>query len=312
MGRVVTNDVSATIPEIWLASLQENLYKTLVSFEIANTELSDVKYCDTIRKNYFGNLSAQTYTPGTPLSATNLDFAMDALVCSAIKHCTFYLDDINELQSNISKIAPLAEEAAYQLKNAIDSHVLKCITGADGFLNFGMDAAGFQGGTAHRPVSAGSAVIIDIFTNATKKLAEGNVEMMGDWIAIVTPKIAMDIVKKAMNTGFSFADAALKNGFVGEFAGFKVYISNNLPSGKCSSVSPTLSTAAVSATTCKSIYFGRNKMIDLAMQRTPTFQINKCEDKLGYNYITSVVWGDTVFTRNRSRGLNVGVQSSYY
>ena len=310
MGRVVTNDVSAAIPEIWLEALQQNLYKTLVSFDVANFALSDVKYGDTLRSNYFGNLSAATYTPGTPLSATNLDFAMDSLVVSAYKHCTFYIDDVEELQS-IPKVKALTEEAAYQIKNKVDAHVMGTIYKSDGFVNFGADD-GLIGGTAHRPISAGSANLINIFAGAAQKLAENNVENMGDWIAIITPKIAFNIAKKATSVGFQFADSALRNGWVGDFMGFKVYMSNNLPSGKCSAISPTISGGAVSATSCKSIYFGRSKMIDVAMQRTPTLQVNKCEDKLGYNWITSVVWGANVFTRNRSRGLNVGVQSGYY
>ena len=173
----------------------------------------------------------------------------------------------------------------------------------------------FLAGTNARPLSAGSANIIDIFAGATKILMDRDVEMMGDLVAVITPKIAADIAKKATSVGFNFADAALKNGLVGQFMGYKVYVSNNLPSGKCSAIGPGAggtTASAISATSCKAIYFGRAKMIDVAMQRAPTFQINKCEDKLGYNYITSVVWGATVTTRNRSRGINAPVQSSYF
>jgi hypothetical protein len=94
--------------------------------------------------------------------------------------------------------------------------------------------------------------------------------------------------------------------------GFKVYISNNLPSGKCSAIASTVSGGAVSATSCKAIYFGRKGMIDVVMQKSPALEIRKCEDKLGANFITWTVYGSTVFTRNRSRGLNVAVQSGYY
>jgi hypothetical protein len=312
MGRVVTNDVSAIIPEIWSSSITKNLYKSLVAMEIANTELSDtLKFGDTIHKPYFGNLSAQTYTRGTPISATNLDWAFDNLVVSSYKHCTFYIDDVEALQANVSQIAPLASEAAYQLSNAIDAHVFRNIT-ADGFVNFQADAGTLQGGTAHRPISAGSAAIITIFANARKLLRQNNVEEMGDWCAVVTPQIAYYIESKSTSVGYNTADATLKNGYTGDFMGFKVYISNNLPSGKCSAIASTISGGAVSATTCKAIYFGRKGMIDLVMQKSPALEIRKCEDKLGANFITWTVYGSTVFTRNRSRGLNVAVQSSYY
>jgi hypothetical protein len=198
------------------------------------------------------------------------------------------------------------------LSNAIDRHVFASITGADGFTNFGADAGGLQGGTAHRPVSAGSANIINVFANARKLLRQNNVEEMGDWCAVVTPQIAYYIETKSTSVGYNTADATLKNGYAGDFMGFKVYISNNLPSGKCSAIASTVSGGAVSATSCKAIYFGRKGMIDVVMQKSPALEIRKCEDKLGANFITWTVYGSTVFTRNRSRGLNVAVQSGYY
>jgi hypothetical protein len=50
MGRVVSNNVSAIIPEIWSASVQVPLYKSLVALEVANMRLEDdLKYGDTIK-----------------------------------------------------------------------------------------------------------------------------------------------------------------------------------------------------------------------------------------------------------------------
>lgn len=205
----------------------------------------------------------------------------------------------------------MAPEAAYQIRNKIDSHVFGNITGSDGFTSYQADASTLQGGTAHRPVSAGTANIINIFANAKKLLLQNNVEQMGDWCAVVTPKIGADIDIKAASSGFNVADSTLRNGYAGTFMGFEVYISNNLPSGKCSAISPSISGGAVSATTCKSIYFGRKGMVELYLQ-DPRLSIRPCEDKIGSNYVTYTLYGSGVTTKNRSRGLNVAVQSSYY
>lgn len=237
-------------------------------------------------------------------------WAYDTIVVSSYKHATFYRDDVNFLQNNVDVVPSLAMEAAYQLKNAIDTHTLKNITGSDGFTV--ADDEDILGGTNARPVSAGSSTIINIFGGARKVLRQNNVEEMGDWCAVVTPKIAEDIEVKGANVGYNVADATLRNGYTGDFMGFQVYISNNLPSGKCSAIAPQVSGGAVSATTCKSIYFGRKGMIELIMQKAPTLEIRKCEDKLGANFITWTVYGSGITTKNRSRGLNVPVQSSYY
>lgn len=188
--------------------------------------------------------------------------------------------------------------------------MFKNITGSDG--GTVADCEDLAGGTNARPLSASSANIIQVFSNARKILRENNVEELGDWCAVVTPKLAHYIEAKATTVGYNIADSTLRNGYMGDFMGFQIYISNNLPSGKCSAIAPQVSGAAVSATTCKSMYIGRKGMIELVMQAAPALQIAKCEDKLGSNFITWTVYGSNVFTKNRSRFINAPVQSSYY
>jgi hypothetical protein len=132
--QVISNDVSAIQPEIWSTMVQVPLYKSLVAMEVANTRLSStVKYGDTVHVPRFGSLSAQTYSPGTTITATAQDWAFDNLVVSAYKHVTFYVDDPRSLTVNVDQARELASEAAYQLRDKIDQHVFANITGADGF-----------------------------------------------------------------------------------------------------------------------------------------------------------------------------------
>jgi len=252
-----------------------------------------------------GDLSAQTYTPGTEISATNLDWKYDTLVVSTYKHCSFYIDKVEDLQANIDQIRPLAEEAAYRLKDAIDQHVFANITGSDGGTQVN-DSDMRAGGTDNRPVSATSAQIIELFSRARMKLRQNNVEELGDWCAVVTPLVAQRIEAKATSVGYNVADATLRNGYAGDFMGFQVYISNNLPSGACSTICPNeVCGGAVSATNCRALYFGRKGAIDLVMQKAPALEIRPVSDMLGSNFITWTVYGSAVFTKNRKRFLNV-------
>ena len=313
MTQVVTNQVSGITPQLWSTMVQVPLYKSLVAMEVANMRLQDeLKFADRINIPRFGSLSVQTYTPGTTISATNQSWTYDTLIVSSYKYVAFYVDNVKNLQTNVDQARELATEAAYQLKNQIDTDIFKSITGTDGFTSYQADAGTLQNGTAHRPVSAGSASIINLFANARKLLRQNNVEETGDWCAVVTPQIAAYVETKAASVGFNVADSTLRNGYAGDFMGFQVYISNNLPSGKASAISPTISGGAVSATTCKSIYFGRKGMIDVVMQSAPALEIRQKDDMIGSNFITWTVYGSTVTTKNRSRGLNVAVQSGFY
>jgi hypothetical protein len=313
MTQVITNDVSAIQPELWSTMVQVPLYKSLVALEVANMRLSDtLKYADTIHVPKFGDLSVATYTPGTTISAVAQDWSFDTLVVSSYKVCTFYVDDARKLTVNVDQARELATEAAYQLKNQIDTDVFANITGADGF--YAADAQDVLGGTNAYPVSAGTANIIQIFAGARKILRTRNVEENGDWCAVITPKIAADIEIKAANVGFNVADATLKNGYAGDFMGFQVYVSNNLPTGKMTAIAPLtgVTAAALSATTGLSVYFGKKGTIDVAMLRAPALEIRKKDDMIGSNFITWTVYGSSVFTKNRARGINMPIGAGFY
>lgn len=313
MGAFVDNDVSAIQPEIWSSMVQVPLYKSLVAMEVASTRMeAELKFGDVIHVPYFGSLSAQTYTPGTSISATNQEWDFDNLTVSTYKHVTFYVDDPRSLTINVNQARELATEAAYQLKDAIDTHVFANITGADGFTP--ADTVDILGtGSNAQPVSASTANIINIFAGARKVLRVRNVEETGDWCAVVSPTMAAYIEIKAASVGFNVADATLRNGYAGDFMGFQVYISNNLPTGKMTAIAPGaggVTSSALSATTGKSVYFGKKGTIDVVMLAQPALEIRKRHDALGSNFITWTVYGSSVFSKNRSRGINMPINAS--
>ena len=135
---------------------------------------------------------------------------------------------------------------------------------------------------------------------------------------MVTPKVAKYIETKATSVGFNVADATLRNGYAGDFMGFQIYISNNLPTGALTALAPAnaagggcLSGGNASSTNGRSLYFGRKGMIDVAMMRAPAMEIRPLGDRLGSNYITWTVYGSTVVLNNRKRGVNLAMASAY-
>lgn len=300
--------------ELWSSMVQVPLYKSLVALDVANMRLSDtLKYADTIHIPRYGSLSAQTYSPGSAITVTNQDWAFDTLVVSTYKHCSFYVDDPRALTLNVDQARELATEAAYQLKNKIDTDVFKNITGTDGFMPADIVDIGL-GSTNGAPVSATTANIINVFAGARKFLREHNVEETGDWCAVVSPKLAAAIEVKAANVGFNVADATLRNGYAGDFMGFQVYISNNLPTGNMSAIAPAagngiiggLSGANASGTTPgRATYFGKKNTIDVVMLAAPQLEVRKLSDRLGSNFITWTVYGSNVTYTNRERGINL-------
>lgn len=120
-------------------------------------------------------------------------------------------------------------------------------------------------------------------------MREANVTEDGDWIAIMRPEIAADIELFALGAGFNVADATLRNGYAGNFLGFRCYVSNNITSGH--------------------MYLGKRGGISLVIQKEPGMVIKEVDNKLGKNFFPSIIYGTTVFTRNASRFLDVDITS---
>ena len=274
-------EVKPLNPEYWTPFLQAPLYKSLVALDIANTRLEAyLKDGDTVNHSYIDMPAVVDYTPNTDIDSFALvDATKEQLVVNQVKVAPFYVDRIEELQSNVGIAIELGERAAYKLRDEIDTHVLKETTNGTSW-------------------SFGTALTVDniikFFSEAGQKLREENVEEI-DWIAVVTPAVASLIEQKATSVGgFNLADSAAQNGYAGSWLGFRIYVSNNLPD----------------ASDGKYLYIGRRGMIDLVMQAAPQMKISDAEDRLGYKFKPHTVYGSKVFTENAKRFLAADVTIS--
>lgn len=288
----MANNVDALKPEIWTLAMQVPLRKTLVALEVCSVELqSQLTVGDVIHKGYHTDLSAENYTAGTALTAQTFNLSADDLSATTKKVVSFYVDDTERLQVKPDYAGQLAVEAAYRMKDAIDQDVLgevsagvafgdSTATGSESFIT----ATGVGSNTISA-IAATTANIVTLFTKARKALRVKNVEEAGDWIAIMEPGKAALIEERVTIDGFTIADATLRNGYAGSFLGFKIYVSNNITSNR--------------------MYIGKRGAIDLVMQAAPRMEIKDVPDKIGKNFIAWTVYGQTVFTKNQSRFLDV-------
>lgn len=296
--------VSTTFPEVWSTTLQVPLYKSLVALKVASLDIQkQLKVGDTFHKQYFGDLASETYVPGTPVSAKVTIFTDETLTCTTKKDVSIYVDDLDELQTGLAngvegmldQPGSLLNEMAYRLKDDIDQAVF-----AVGNLNRGIQFRGehVAGGASGHSITATTANIVSIFSRARQKLRENNVSE-GDWIAVINADTMELIEGKATVAGYKVADSTLTNGYMGEFMGFNLYLSENLPT------STTVSAGGVeTGTYCRHHYFGKRGAIDAVIQQKPTMLVKDVSDKAGVNFICLNLYGTKVFKKNASRFLD--------
>lgn len=280
------SSLDALNPEMWSAKMQVNLRKSLVALDICSTALRDeLRVGDIINKPYVTNVGTVTYTPGTDFAVTGISATQDGVTADVKQIAAFYVDDVWELQTHYGFAAELADDAAYQLRDLIDQLVLAYASGV------GISALGTSGATTGTfltgttanvsAITATSATIVDVFIAARKYMRAGNVEEAGDWVSVISPEVASCIDQITIEKGFNIADASLRNGYAGDFLGFHIYISNNLPTSKC--------------------IFMKRGTIDLVLQSAPKMEIKEEPKKLGRNFVAWTVYGANVLHRNKDR-----------
>lgn len=145
------------------------------------------------------------------------------------------LDDIDEKQFDIDALAEWASDAAASMAIELDADVLNNIytdvhaknTGATA----GAKSSGYNIGTPGAPVTLTKANILDYIVYCASVLNEQNVPKDGSrWMVlpeIFLSRINTSDLRSALFTGDS-GNPNLRNGRVGQIAGFTIYGSNNI------------------------------------------------------------------------------------
>ncbi len=306
-------ELTALNPTLWANTMQVPLRKSLVAEAVADTQFEPLlKYGDAVTQPYMKDAIVQDYTPGATFTAQGASAREDTLNVDQFKVSPTYVDDINNLQAKYAYALDVVDDQAYQLKDEIDKSVFQQVEGAGSHVH-APTASDSQGiwttATQFSAAEAASALAVhqhasttaainpvDLFAKVRTHLRQRNVTEAGDWVAVIDPSIAEMIEIVGTEKGFNVADSTLRNGYAGNFLGFKVYISNNLTAG--------------AGNEGKLAYFGKSKRIGLVVQMPPKVYFKDDSYRLGTNVVTSIVYGTKVFTKNADRFVGVHLETA--
>jgi hypothetical protein len=175
-------------------------------------------YGDSVKINAVGEISVFNYSPNvTQISPQQLSGAQTILNIDQAKGFAFYIDDVDNAQTNPKLMSEAMRKSAYALADVSD----KLVAG------FYTDAGVTVASTAITQASA-----LGILSQTAQGLDENNVPAQGRWMVIPPWYHQLLILNKILETeGSVVADEAYGNGYVGRAFGFDMYISNNLSTG---------------------------------------------------------------------------------
>lgn len=214
------------ISSVWAASLLSNLHKSLVYGQTGvvnkNYEGDITAMGNKVKINNIGAVSVFDYLKNDDMPAPQIltDEQRELLIDRA-KAFNFQVDDIDRAQSQPDVMDEAMRESAYALRDSEDRYIASLYAGVPAANTIGTDGS---------PEAPTAATAYEYLVDLAVKLDEANVPLERRW-CVVPPWFHGLLLKdeRFVKAGTMRSDEALRNGEVGEAAGFRILKSNNVP-----------------------------------------------------------------------------------
>ena len=231
------------VPTLWSSKLNRKFYLATVFGEISNTDFSGEisGLGDKVVINNIPTIAISDYSIGSGLAYAVPTPNTIELVIDRAKSFTFQVNDILVHQSKPNLMETFSNDAAQQMKIAIDRAVIKGDSAAKpGIWNdvpainqgatAGAITGGYSLGTATTPITLTGSNVLQTMTALSGVLDEQNIPETDRWLVIdpLTRNLLMQ--SNLAQAQFMGDDKSMvRNGKIGVIDRFTVYVSNQLP-----------------------------------------------------------------------------------
>lgn len=217
-------------PEVIAADVQHQLEKSLVYGQpgvINRNYEGDVQFAKSVRIVGVGSVTVKDYTQNSDMADpdTVLDTSLEMTI-DYDKYFNFKVSNKDQAQTKIDIMAENNKEAAYAIRDAIDSVIASLYTDASASNLIGTDAAPKTPNLTQGDASN----IYNLIEDCGVALSESKVPLEGRWM-IVPPRFAGLIRKDLKLTAAApqIAQPGMLNGSITRLGGFSIMESHNVP-----------------------------------------------------------------------------------
>lgn len=223
----MANTLSPSFPKVWSRTMQAILNKRDVYVAITDfAEESNLKVGNIVDRPYRSALVTNALGSEGSYTRQTLTDASDTLTVSTKREVSFYVQDPDKIQSNYNTAKLYAEDAAVALGNFMDGDVLGEYSVAGNVVgNYEMGG----GGSASDGIAftLTTSNVLKVFSLAAMKLNSKNVPL-DKRFAVISPQFHQVLVEYLAGKESALGDNTGKNGSIGSFYGFDLYLSNNV------------------------------------------------------------------------------------
>jgi len=215
------------IPAVWAGRLLTALQGSLVYGQagVANRDYEgEIREAgNTVKIASIGSVTIDNYTKDTDITDPEvLTDDEQMLTVDQQKYFNFYVDSVDRAQQNVNVLDEAMRRAGWQLRNVADSFIA-------GLMDSGVDGGNKIGSTTTPKVPTKDDAY-EYLVDLGVLLDEDDVPLEGRFV--VVPAWFHGLLLKDdrfVRSGTGAGDSRLRNGEVGEAAGFAILKSNNVP-----------------------------------------------------------------------------------
>jgi hypothetical protein len=210
------------VPEIWSQTILKSFNKNSVIAGLVNRDYEGEikKSGDVVHIRSYGNVTVRNYTRDTAITYETLTDPKQMLTINQQRYFAFRVDDLDMAQADIPVIEGYTQQAAIAGRDVGDAYLYQH------YLD--IPVANIIGG-ASTTIAITKTNIYDNITLMAEALDAQNVPQE-DRVLIVNPRFKRLLLQSdAFTRATGMGDQAIQNGFLGNVAGFKIYVSTNVP-----------------------------------------------------------------------------------
>ena len=217
--------VDTFVPELWSAILLKGLEASHVATNLVNRDYEgEIKNAgDTVHINTFSPVTIKEYNKNSDIDAAErLTTTEQTLKIDQEKYFNFGIDDVDKAQALGGLMERAMRSAAYGLADVADKFLFKTMAA---------EAETTIGVSTSSPVKLTAANIYEEIVKVGVALDKKDVPSEGRWIVLPPEAKGLLLLEdRFVSTGGVKAEEVIRKGYIGEVAGFEVFISNNLSS----------------------------------------------------------------------------------
>lgn len=214
----MANTIDASFEEKWSKRMQSKHYRLDTFRDLANFEEQAVlKKGDKVHRPYRSNLSVNDMGAEGSYTRQDVSDTDENLTVDQEKEVSFYIKEIDEIQSSYDLMNKWADDAARALSNGIDGAFQAEVANA----NAVVDDADF-GGTSANGFTLTEDNVYKPFTIASRKLDNTNSPQEGRF-ACLSPEYCSVLEDYLTQRETPWGDKVGERGYVGMFKGFAIY-----------------------------------------------------------------------------------------